>query len=89
MDECIERFLRCPIEREAEWQGGVFDFGELGGYAFADSPMAEAKMELWVCCERELIHANPVMDETPWDLLVSGLLDFVETQNLGYRHARI
>ncbi len=89
MDECIERFLRCPIEREAEWQGGVFDFGELGGDAFADSPMAEAKMVLWVCCERELIHANPVMDETPWDLLVSGLLDFVETQNLGYRPARI
>jgi len=89
MNARIDQFLDYPIEPQAEWQGGVFDFGDLAGAALNESPMAEAKMVLWVSCEAERVHGNPSVDNTPFDLLIEGLLEFSESQNFGYRPARI
>ncbi|UUO08700.1 hypothetical protein M4951_10355 [Blastopirellula sp. J2-11] len=89
MDARIERLLEYPIEPQAEWQGGVFDFGDLAGAAFADSPMAAAKMVLWVSQEHDLVHGKPSLDDAPLDLLISELLEFSEQHQFGYRPARI
>jgi len=88
-DARIERMLEYPIEPQAEWQGGVFDFGDLAGDAFVESPMAGAKMVLWVSCEAERVHGKPSVDGTTFGLLVEALLEFVESQNFRYLPARI
>lgn len=67
MNSEIEQLLRRPIEPQAQWQGGVFDFGDLAGSALADSPMAEAKMALWVSNETQLVHGKPAVDEGPFE----------------------
>ncbi len=90
MDTHIERFLNRPVKPQTEWQGGVFDLGELGDHAVADSPVtAEARIVLWVGCELGVVHAKPEMDATPWDLLISELLEFATFHDLNYRPARI
>lgn len=89
MEAGIKRFLNRPIEPQAEWQGGVFDFGNLAGGALADSPMAEANMALWVSSETQLVHGKPAVDGTPLELLISELLEFAESQNVDYRPASI
>ena len=73
-DARIARMLEYPIEPQAEWQGGVFDFGDLAGGAFSESPIADAKMVLWVACEAECVHGMPSTTDKPFDLLVEGLL---------------
>ncbi len=89
MSAGIEQFLKLPIETNAQWQGGVFDFGDLAGGALADSPMAEAKMVLWVSSETQLVHGKPDVNGTPLELLISELLEFVESQDIDYRPALI
>lgn len=89
MDTRIERLLEYPVEPQAEWQGGVFDFGDLAGGAFVDSPMSAAKMVLWVSRESQLVHGKPSSDGTPLELLILELLEFAESQKFGYRPARI
>ncbi|EAQ81375.1 tetratricopeptide repeat protein [Blastopirellula marina] len=89
MDARLERLLNYPVEPQAEWQCGVFDFSDLAGGAFADSPMSAAKMVLWVSRERELIHGKPSIDGAPLDLLILELLEFTELHKLEYRPARI
>ena len=85
----IKQFLDLPIESQAQWQGGVFSFGDLAGGSIEASPMAEAKMALWVSCEAQLVHGHPAVDEEPFDLLVSELIEFSSSQKFPYRPARI
>ena len=84
----IQLFLELPIEPQAEWQGGIFKFGDLGE-SLTDSPMAEADMTLWVSCEAQLVHGNPAFGEEPFDFLVSELIEFSSSQKFPYRPARI
>ncbi|NND96892.1 MAG: hypothetical protein HKN47_06130 [Pirellulaceae bacterium] len=85
----LARFLNYPIEHETQWQGGVIDFGELAGAALADSPVADAKMALWVACEAERVHGKPETNGDPFELLLNELLEFAEQEQFGYRPARI
>jgi hypothetical protein len=84
----LARFLNYPIEHGTEWQGGVFDFGELADMAVPDSPMANAKIALWVACEAERVHGQPKTEGEPFDLLLNELMEFAEEQ-FAYRPARI
>jgi len=89
MDAEIKQFLERPIEPQAEWQGGVFHFSDLAGPELADSPMADAKMVLWVSNEAQVVHGKPAVDEPPLELLILELLEFANSQNFEYRPARI
>jgi len=89
MSAKIEHFLRLPVKPNAHWQGGVFDFSDLAGEAFADSPMAEAKMSLWVSSEMQLVHAKPVVVGTPSEKLISELFKFADSHEFDYRPASI
>ncbi len=89
MEADIRRFLGLPVEPQAQWQGGIINFGDLGDGVLADSPMAEAQLALWVSCEAQVVHGNPAFDEEPFDLLFSQLLEFSASQNFDYRPALI
>lgn len=89
MNARIKRYLGYPIEPGAVWQGGVFDFSDLTGEAGGNTPMAVARMALWVAVEAGCVHGMPSVEETPFDLLISTLLEFIESYDLGYRPERI
>lgn len=89
MRKAIERFLQYAVRPDNQWQGGVFDFTQVLGEAAADSPLADAKVALWVSRELEIVHGNPAIEGTQIELLISELLEFLETNNLGYRPASI
>ncbi|KAA5538014.1 hypothetical protein FYK55_27745 [Roseiconus nitratireducens] len=89
MSTAIERFLSYAVQPGAQWQGGVFDFAEIVGGPLADTPMAEAKVALWVSCELEIVQGKPSIEGTSFELLISELLELLETNHLGYRPALI
>ncbi len=79
----IEQSLKYPVKPGTHWEGGVVDFTDVAAAA-PGSPVADAQLVLWVCCEKDVVHAKPSIDQGAFELLVAELLEFMEAQQLHY-----
>lgn len=88
MNTALEQFLGYKVRSDDQWQAGLFDLASnVAGVAAPSTNGME--IALWVSCESQSVYAQPPIDETPFELLVMGLLGFLETNELRYRPASI